>query len=98
MNLKDALNRMESPPEAAKRLSGARNPLAIRAATRTEQNAGSGIASPLREADYAARTWHPAQTFTSTDGIFTFSVRFLESVSFTDANGVGVVLEYQDKP
>lgn len=67
---------------------------------KTEQQAGTGggIASPLAEADYTARTWHAPEILTSTDGLFSFLVRRVASITMTDANDEEVVLNFANKP
>ncbi|ODU49079.1 MAG: hypothetical protein ABS92_06810 [Thiobacillus sp. SCN 63-374] len=97
MSLKGSLNRLEQLPPADKKLPAATTPVAIRASAALFER-GGGIASPLVETAYASRSWHPAQTLTSTDGVFTFSVRFIKTLGMTDANGAGVALEFKDKP
>ncbi len=97
MNLKESLNRLQTPPPAEKKLVTAETPAAMRQTTGLSDR-GGGIASPLTETAYAGRTWHPAQTLTSTDGVFTFAVRFIKTIGMTDANGAPVSLEFKDKP
>lgn len=59
---------------------------------------GVGIASPLTEQDYAARTWHGVRTITSTDGLFTMEYRCMASVTMLDANSQEVVLQFLNQP
>ena len=56
-------------------------------------NSGS-IASPLTETAHADRTYHAAQTITSTDGLLTWVVDPINEVSFTDASGAPVKIIY----
>jgi hypothetical protein len=50
------------------------------------QSGGLGIASPLTEGLYSARTWHTSQNITSTDGLITMQVRAVDTITLTDAN------------
>ena len=52
---------------------------------------GGGIASPLTETSYSARTYHAAMA-TSSDGLFAFAA--LVSIALQDANGASVVLNF----
>lgn len=54
---------------------------------------GGGVASPLVEVAYSGRTYHPESTITSTDGIFSFSVKRIKTIDFKDANNSNVQLE-----
>lgn len=56
---------------------------------------GGSIASPLTE---QARTYHAERTVMSTDGLFGFRVTPVATISFTDANGAGVVFNFADTP
>jgi len=60
--------------------------------------AGQGIASPLTEADYALREWHPEKNITSTDGIFTLKLKPIKKLIMTDALGGVVVFNYLSPP
>lgn len=80
-------------------LPAAQSKSAIPARTGTAQPGGSAtgsIASPLTEANYAARTWWPDQTITSSDGIFTIKLKPIKKVSFTDANDALVELIFAE--
>lgn len=57
--------------------------------------ASSGIASPLTEMDHAQREYHPDEIITTTDGIFSASVRRVKRIILTDANSrtVDVLLD-----
>lgn len=95
--IKNDIPRLSGKPPAENALPAPQTPPAIRAKTGLSDSK-AGIASPLSESDYDARAWHPEKTLVSTDGIFTFKVRFLQSIALTDANGRDVVMEFQDKP
>lgn len=56
---------------------------------------GGGIASPLTEV-VAGRTYYTERFIPSSDGVFTLEVKALASVSFTDAESAGVVINYAD--
>jgi hypothetical protein len=63
------------------------------------QNPGvGGIASPVSEPDYAQRTYYEPEILTSTDGLFSFLVRRVESITMKDANGDEVVFNFANKP
>jgi hypothetical protein len=49
-------------------------------------SSGGGIASPLTEMDYAQREYHPDEIITTTDGIFSASIRRVKRIILTDAN------------
>lgn len=50
-------------------------------------SSSAGIAFPLTETSYAARTWHTPREISTTDGIFTFVVEDLHTVTMADNNG-----------
>jgi hypothetical protein len=50
-----------------------------------------GIASPLTETSYSARTYHAAMA-TSSDGLFSFAA--LASITLLDNNGASVTLNF----
>jgi hypothetical protein len=54
-------------------------------------NAG-GIASPLTETAFEDRTFHPDEIMTTSDGIFTASLRRTKKVTFTDDNDDSVAI------
>lgn len=56
-------------------------------------SSGGGVASPLVEVAYSGRTYHPESTITSTDGIFSLSIKRIKTLNFTDANNASVQLE-----
>ena len=55
----------------------------------------SGIASPLVEIDYAAREFHANHTILSSDGVFAMVVKPVKKITFLDALGNTVVMEYK---
>lgn len=57
---------------------------------------GTGIASPITEADYTTRTWHDAREIYTTDGIFTFIIEDLKTVDMMDGNGAPVQFVYAE--
>ena len=56
---------------------------------------GTGIASPLTEGDYSARTWHPERTVSSSEGLFVLVIKPVATMSFTDANNRPLVISYR---
>lgn len=62
-----------------------------------EGGEGAGIASPLTELDYTARTYHASiGELTSSDGIIVLEVTGLESITLQDARGDEVVINLDD--
>lgn len=61
----------------------------------TAKGSASGIASPLVETSYAARTWHADTTINSSDGIFTLVIKPVKQVYFKDAVNADVEMEYK---
>lgn len=57
---------------------------------------GAGIASPLTEDSYAARTYYAESTIFSSDGIFSVKIRPVHQVSFTDDGGNPAVIAFAD--
>ena len=51
----------------------------------------AGIASPLTETNYGDREYWAEKTITSSDGLLSFRLRPIKSISQTDANGAPVV-------
>lgn len=89
----DDLNRLVRPQPPEKRLDAAMTPPAIRAKTGLASTTRGEIASPLTETD---RTHYAARNVVSSDGVFTLSYTPVETISFTDANGKPVVLQFID--
>jgi hypothetical protein len=60
----------------------------------------AGIASPLTEPDYTARTWHATRSITDTSGLFTIEYECVEEVVMEDANSAPneVRLIFADEP
>lgn len=54
-----------------------------------------GIASPLVETSYAARTFHSTVNIPSTDGLFTLKIKPVKEVFFLDASGKSVTIEFK---
>lgn len=59
---------------------------------------GGGIASPLTEPDYLARTWHATRVLTSADGIFTIEYSAPSLLKLVDANGNACDIALADEP
>ena len=57
---------------------------------------GGGGAGDLTEPDYAARTFYTAQTFTSSDGAFTFEVTPAHTIVMQDGVGFSVTLTFDE--
>lgn len=55
---------------------------------------GSGIASPLTETAYSARTFHPNVTLTSSDGIFMMVIKPVKQIKMRDAAGREIEFVY----
>jgi len=66
-----------------------------RPAAGNASSAGGGISSPLTEREYADRTYHPAKTLTTSDGIFTLVVNPVKKIVFYDASGEKVEAIFQ---
>lgn len=63
---------------------------------RSAPGAGGGIASPLTETNYGDREYWAEKTITSSDGLLSFRLRPIKSISQTDANGAPVVQLFAD--
>lgn len=59
---------------------------------------GAGAAFPLTEENAATRTYHAAQLVTSTDGLVTFEVTPVASITMKDANGQEAKLFFANPP
>lgn len=57
-----------------------------------------GIASPLQEQSYAARTFYAPQLIESSDGLFTLRIEPLERLEMRDANEDKVALHFKAPP
>lgn len=104
-DLTEALRRLtEEASAAAKPVEPMKNRAAAGAAKSAALNnngkpaSGGGIASPLVEASYAARTWHTEKVLVSTDGILAFRIKPVKTVDFLDANGDPVQIEFKSPP
>lgn len=58
-------------------------------------DATGGIASPLVETAYTARTFHANTTITSSDGLFTLIIKPVKSIKFKDAASRDVTIEFK---
>lgn len=98
--LPDNLNRLvKHPPKPAERLAPVAGPGALPGRFKAAPgDAGAGIASPLTEPDYSARTFHPDVIVESSDGLFTFKIKPTRQIAMTDANGRSVVFIYAAPP
>lgn len=56
---------------------------------------GGGIASPLVETSYAARTWHANTSVLSSDGLFSLVIKPVKTINFQDANHNDVQIEFK---
>ncbi len=54
-----------------------------------------GIASPLVETAYTARTFHSTVSVTSTDGLFTLKIKPVKEIKFLDSNLRPVTIEFK---
>ena len=52
---------------------------------------GGGIASPLTEATYAAREFHPARNFYTSDGFYVWQIEPIKKIVQADANSAEVI-------
>ena len=59
-------------------------------------SSSGGIASPLTEVNYAARTYWADVTITSTDGIFTMVFSPIKSIGFADPYDNALVMNYAE--
>ncbi|MBU1282701.1 MAG: hypothetical protein KJ989_12940 [Gammaproteobacteria bacterium] len=59
---------------------------------------GGGIASPLEEQDYSARTFHAARYLETSDGIFTLELSPPAKIVMTDADDVNHDFNYASPP
>ena len=99
----DALNRVVTRQKQAKalRLLDPRGGIAAQrgradwAESRPSSSGGGGVASPLVEADYAARTYH-ANGLKSSDGLFHFPA--IDRLVLTDADGRTIELRLAEPP
>lgn len=105
-DLTEALRRLtEEANAAAKPVDPMKNRTAAGAAKSAALNnqgkpggSGGGIASPLVEVNYAARTWHTEKVLVSTDGILAISIKPVKTVDFLDANSDPVQIEFKSPP
>lgn len=98
----DALNRVVTRQKQAKalRLPDPRGGIAAQRgradwAESRPSSSGGGVASPLVEADYAARTYH-ANGLKSSDGLFHFPA--IDRLVLTDADGRTIELRLAEPP
>lgn len=90
------LNALETPPRKQVTL-GTREAKGARAATvgtgvyKAPAATGGGIASPLTEASYATREFHPARYLSSSDGLFVWQFEPPKKIVMADANDEEVI-------
>ncbi len=104
-DLTEALRRLtEEANAAAKPVEPMKNRAAAVAAKSAALNnngkpgSSGGIASPLTEVAYAARTWHNEKIILSTDGLFSLKIKPVKTIDFEDANAAAVRLEFKSPP
>lgn len=66
--------------------------------TKPSSTGTGGIASPLTETSFAARTYYDEVTITSSDGLLIMKVKPIRQVTSKDANGAEVVQIYAQPP
>lgn len=93
--MKTDVNRLVNDDPPRKKLDTPTVPDAIRDKTATAKLGSGSIASPLTE---TARTYYDERTAVSSDGVFTFKYKPIQSVSFVDANGNPVALNLTEPP
>ena len=97
---RENIQRLAEKRPGVTQLDAAANPDPILAKTglgsiaKQQTAAEGGIASPLTEDDYGARTWYGEEAYVSSDGVFTFYLAMVESITMKDANGDQVVFNY----
>ena len=94
--IKSDIPRLTPKAAAEKKLDPANTPPAIRAKTGLSDPSG-GIASPLTESAYADRVFYPTSTILSSDGVFVFEIKALQTLKMTDAKGKEVMLAFAEK-
>lgn len=94
--IKNDVPRLAGKEPPGKKLEPPTTPPAIRAKTGLS-DVKSGIASPLKESLYADRAFYPTTTILSSDGVFVFEIKALQTLKMSDANGRPVVLEFAEK-
>ena len=55
---------------------------------------GGGIASPLTEPSFAARTYHASSEFLSSDFLMAMEVKPVKSIAMKDAGNFNVIMNY----
>jgi hypothetical protein len=59
------------------------------------ETGGGGISSPLTETP-GTRTFHTPRVVTTTDGMFTFALRRVATITMTDATDAEVLMEFEN--
>jgi hypothetical protein len=98
-DLQEDLQKLQAKPSGMARLPAAGNPDAIGPHTAFAASGGrsdAGIASPLTEAQYTDREWHPPRVIYSTDGLFSIRLRHIKTLKMADAADNEVVFEFAD--
>lgn len=102
-DLTDALRALMEQPEAnvvpalVPRGAAPRS-IASAAPAASPKSGGGGIASPLTEASYAARTHWTDKTILTSDGVWALKIKPIKSITFTDPDSNPVVLNFADRP
>lgn len=94
--IKNNIPRLTPKAPVENKLDPTVTPNAIRAKTGLSDSK-AGIASPLSESAYADRVFYPTTTLLSSDGVFVFEIKRLQTLKMNDATGKEVVLEFADK-
>lgn len=95
--MKSDVNRLVDADEVQNKLGAATVPPTMRAKTATAKSGAGSIASPLTETT-ATRVYYTERTAASSDGVFTFKYKPIQSISFVDANGSPVVFNLAEPP
>ncbi len=97
---KDTIQRLAHKRPGVVKLAEAVDPAPILTKTGlgsvARQSTSAGIASPLTETAYEDRAFYATSTVTSSDGLFTFRVRRLETLLMDDAGGNRVQFNFQE--
>lgn len=92
------LHRLQQPTRGVAPLPAPANPDPVPTKTAvardTPDPTGGGISSPLSESDIADREYWTGSYITTSDGLFAWPA--IKSMSFTDASGRAVVIEFAE--
>lgn len=84
------------PPAAERAPIPAARGIANYAAPPVASSAGGGIASPLTEELYSARTYHETSVILSGDFLLGIEIKPIKQITMTDADGQPVLMQYAD--